>query len=280
MALEELKEAIRCVRQLPALWIPGCIAGLLAGALWILYNLYGSFYASRLVVISGLAMVLFVAGSYAVIHSSDKNAGTLLTKGAHYYFRVLLPLLVIAFATLLVFVLIVVTATLATGGTPDVLVLALTSLFIMIPTLFLTFFSDTAAVFEDTRVFDSIRRSIELAFTHAGEVIAFYLVCAILCFVDFFLCSVIWEAFLYNQLQPLTTYNETQLASITPSELARMIGPDGMWITAVMIFIGIALLLPLLLAYKATVFKKIAGSAVPVRETIGEYDSKGRWYKY
>lgn len=280
MALEELKEAIRCVRQLPALWIPGCIAGLLAGALWILYNFYGTFYASRLVVISGLVMVLFVAGSYAVIHSSDKNAGTLLTKGAHYYFRVLLPLLVIAFATLLVFVLIVVTATLATGGTPDVLVLALTSLFIMIPTLFLTFFSDTAAVFEDTRVFDSIRRSIELAFTHAGEVIAFYLVCAILCFVDFFLCSVIWEAFLYNQLQPLTTYNETQLASITPSELARMIGPDGMWITAVMIFIGIALLLPLLLAYKASFFKKIAGSAVPVRETIGEYDSKGRWYKY
>ncbi len=192
----------------------------------------------------------------------------------------LLPLLVIAFATLLVFVLIVITATFATGGTPDMLVLAMTSIFIMIPTFFLTFFSDAAAVFEDARVFDSIRRSIDLTVTHAGEVIAFYVVCAILCFVDFFLCSVIWEALLYSQLQPITTYNETQLAAITPSELARMIGPDGMWVTAVMIFIGIALILPVLLAYKGIFFKKIAGSPVPVRETTGEYDSKGRWYKY
>jgi hypothetical protein len=280
MALEELKEAVRCVGQMPALWIPGCSAGLLTGALWILFSLSGTFFAGRLFVISGLVMILFVAGSYAIINSGEKNAGILLAKGAQYYFRVLLPLLVIAFATLLVFVLIVITATFATGGTPDMLVLAMTSIFIMVPTFFLTFFSDTAAVFEDARVFDSIRRSINLTVTHASEVIAFYVVCAILCFVDFFLCSVIWEALLYNQLQPITTYNETQLAAITPSEIVRMIGPDGMWVTAVMIFIGITLILPVLLAYKGIFFKKLAGSPVPVREATGEYDSKGRWYKY
>ncbi|MEN6442607.1 MAG: hypothetical protein ABFC71_02505 [Methanoregula sp.] len=280
MAIEELKEAVRCVGQTPALWISGMAAGLLASALWILLSLYGTFFATRLFVISGLVMIVFVAGSYAVIHSGERNARTLLVKGAQYYFRVLLPLLVVMFATLLIFVLILVTASFATGAPPDVTVLALISLFIMIPTFFLTFFSDTAAVFEETKVFDSIRRSIELTVAHTGEAIAFYLVCAILCFVDFFLCSVIWEGFLFSQLQPLTTYNETQLSAITPSELARMIGPDGMWITAVMIFIGLLFLLPLLLSYKAVFFKKIAGTPVPVRETMGEYDSKGRWYKY
>ncbi len=62
MALEELKEAVRCVGQMHALWISGIIAGLLAGALWILFSLSGTFFAGRLFVISGLVMILFVAG--------------------------------------------------------------------------------------------------------------------------------------------------------------------------------------------------------------------------
>jgi len=53
-----------------------------------------------------------------------------------------------------------------------------------------------------------------------------------------------------------------------------------MWITAVMIFIGMLILVPLITTYKACFYRKIAGSPMVIQQVTGEYDSKGRWYKY
>jgi hypothetical protein len=54
-----------------------------------------------------------------------------------------------------------------------------------------------------------------------------------------------------------------------------------MWITAIIFFIGVFLLVPLLFTYKACFFRKLAhGTTVSSQETTGEYDSKGRWFKY
>jgi len=92
---------------------------------------------------------------------------------------------------------------------------------------------------------------------------------------------IIWEAFLYDKLEPITRYNETQLQTFTPDQLSAMIGPGGMWITAIILFIGVFLLLPLLYTYKACFFRKLARGAVIIQQpTTGDYDSKGRWYKY
>jgi hypothetical protein len=96
----------------------------------------------------------------------------------------------------------------------------------------------------------------------------------------------VWEGILYDKLQPLTTYNETQIQSFTPDQLTALIGPTGMWVTAVIIFLGVFLLLPILISYKARVFRTLSGNVpntqVPITQvpTTGEYDSKGRWYKY
>ncbi|MFA7695851.1 MAG: hypothetical protein WCX63_09975, partial [Methanoregula sp.] len=67
MVLKELQESVRAVGQTPALWIPGIVAGLLGAALWILFNLYGTFFTTRLVIIAGLVMVLFVAGTFGLL---------------------------------------------------------------------------------------------------------------------------------------------------------------------------------------------------------------------
>jgi hypothetical protein len=54
-----------------------------------------------------------------------------------------------------------------------------------------------------------------------------------------------------------------------------------MGITAIILFIGVFLLLPLLYTYKACFFRKLAhGTAVIQQQSTGEYDSKGRWFKY
>jgi hypothetical protein len=130
-------------------------------------------------------------------------------------------------------------------------------------------------------VFESIRRSIQLVMTHINDVIAFLFVCAGISIGIIFMLMIIWEAFLYDKLEPITRYNETQLQTFTPDQLSAMIGPGGMWITAIILFIGVFLLLPLLYTYKACFFRKLARGAVIIQQpTTGDYDSKGRWYKY
>jgi hypothetical protein len=280
MAITELKEAITLLKQLPSLWIPGVVGGILTAALWITLNLSGTFFAGRLLVIFGLVLLLFTTGLLVIIRNNEGDIRTMLTGGIRYYFRVLLPQLIIIFGVILIFTLVMVTFSLI-GAPSDVgMVTALTVGF-MIPIVILTFFYDTAAVFEDRKVFDSIRRSIQLVMTHINDVIAFLFFCAAIIIGIIFLLMIIWEAFLYDKLEPITRYNETQLQAFTPEQLIAMIGPGGMWITAVILFIGVFLLLPLLYSYKACFFRKLTrGAPVTQQPTNGEFDSKGRWYKY
>jgi len=54
-----------------------------------------------------------------------------------------------------------------------------------------------------------------------------------------------------------------------------------MWITAIILFIGFLIIIPIFYSYKACFFKKMANSTIIIQQqTSGEYDSKGRWYKY
>jgi hypothetical protein len=171
---------------------------------------------------------------------------------------------------MLIFILVMVTFSLIGASSDISMVIAITFGF-MIPTVILTFFYDTAAVFEEKKVFESIRRSIQLVMTHINDVIAFLFVCA----------GISIEAFLYDKLEPIIRYNETQLQTFTPDQLIALVGPGGMWITAIILFIGVFLLLPLLYTYKACFFKKLVRGAVIIQQpTTGDYDSKGRWYKY
>jgi hypothetical protein len=96
---------------------------------------------------------------------------------------------------------------------------------------------------------------------------------------------IVWEAFLYDRLEPLTRYNETQIQTLPLDQFVSVIGPGGLWITAVVLFIGILVLIPLLYTYKACFFRYLAGrttgtTTIQQQVTTGEYDSKGRWYKY
>jgi hypothetical protein len=279
MAITELKEAIRLLQTVPALWIPGVAGGILAATLWILYNITGTFFTSRLLVIFGLILLLFITGLLTVIKNNGGSVKTLLTGGILYYFRVLLPQLVVIFISSLVAVLVMVTLSLA-GLAPDPAILTALLFGIGVPVFVLTFFFDMAAVFEDKTVFESIKRSIEIVLARSNEVISFFLVGFGLLVGIIFALMIVWEALLYEQLQPLTTYNETQLQSFTPDQLTTMLGPSGMWVTAVILFLGVLLLLPLLYSYKACVFRKISGNVISVQQVVGEYDSKGRWYKY
>jgi hypothetical protein len=280
MAITELKEAITLLKRMPSLWIPGIVGGILAAVLWVTLNLSGTFFASRLLVIFGLVLLLFTTGMLVVIRNNEGDLRTMLAGGIRYYFRVLLPQLIIIFGVMLIFTLVMVTFSLIGASSDISMVIALT-FGSMIPTVLLTFFYDTAAVFEERKVFDSIRRSIQLVMTHINDVIVFLFVCVIITFSTIIVLYTVWIAALYDELEPITRYNETQLQTFTPEQFIAIIGPGGMWITAILLFTGIFLLLPLLYTYKACFFRKLArGATIIQQQTTGEYDSKGRWFKY
>ena len=280
MVLTELKEALGLLRHVPVLWVPGLVTGLLAAMIWLAFNEQGSFFATRLVLIGTLIAVFFLAGSYAVIKNGSGSIRELLVGGVQYFFRVLMPLLVIGFciATLVALIMI----TLSFGGQPaDPEFVGTFSLCLFIPVAFLTMFFDTAAVLEDRKIFDAIRRSIETVTVQSVRVFKFYLISLVVFVTITFSLMIIWEAALYDKLEPLTRFNETEIAAFTPDQLFGMIGADGTVITAICLFFGFLVLVPILTTYKACFFRSIAKGTVPVEQTItGEFDSKGRWYKY
>ena len=280
MAIAEFKEAVILLIRIPALWIPGVIGGFLAATLFVIYNFSGAFYAGRLLILSGLVLLLFTTGMLATIKKNEGNIRTLLEGGSRYYFRVLLPQLIIIFTVILIVTFVMITLSFISASSDVSSITALTLGF-LIPLIVLTIFYDTAAIFEDRKVFDSIRRSVQLVMTHLREVITFLFVCAVISIGIIFSLMIVWEAFLYDKLEPITRYNETQLQTFSPDQLITIIGPGGMWITAIILFIGVFLLIPLLFSYKACVFRKLTRETVIIQqETNGEYDSKGRWYKY
>ena len=203
-----------------------------------------------------------------------------IDRRSEQFFPGILPQIVIFSVLILVFILCTITFTLL-GLTSDIGLLSALTFGIMMPTLMLTFFFDTAAVFEDRKVFESIQRSVLLVSNHMMEALGYFIVSALLCAGVIFGLMIVWEAILFDKLKPLMDFTDAQREAFTPDQLIAMIGQDGIWVTAIIIFIGVLILLPLLFSYKACFYKKIASHAVMIeQQTSGEYDSKGRWYKY
>lgn len=279
MAVESFREAIRQIRAQPLLWVPGIVAGLFAAGLWLMLSYSGAFFTSRLVIFAGLILMVFITGMLVTIRDKEGSLTTLVRGGITYYFRVLLPQLVILFMLVVIFILIFVTSGFL-GAAMDPGVVGMLTFCVMIPTLMLTYFFDVAAVFEDKRVFESIQRSSVLVSENLVDVITFYILCAVSSCVILFALMFTWEITLFERLAPLADYSQEQIQAFTYTEFLTILGPDGMWITAFFLFIGGVLLVPLLYSYKACFFQKLAKGALDIQQVGGEYDSKGRWYKY
>jgi uncharacterized membrane protein len=279
MSLSALRDTIDLLTRIPVLWFPGVVCGGLAAVLWLVFITSGTFFAGRLLIIFSLIGLFFIIGILAAIQKKGSTFKDLFADGAGYYFRVLVPTLVVSFGIVLVFVLVILTLTMF-GLKPDAGLLTFLVFGVLLPTIILTFFYDTAVIFEGKKVFESLERSIEVVTGHLGEVILFFAGCLLIFCSICFVMMIIWSAFLADQLEPITRYNETQIQSFTPELFIGMIGVDGVWITALILFCGITLLIPVLYTYKACFYRQISGKITQVQQQIGEFDSKGRWYKY
>ena len=275
MTLESVTGATGLLRRHPILWLIGGVMGALA-VLNLVVPIYGgAFYTQPLAILQVLVMPFLVGGVYGTIRAENFSVDAFVESGKTYYFRILLPSLVIFFAIVLTSILLAIPLALISAGAAATVTPLLFGVILSIA--FFTFFYDTAAVFEETGVFESIRRSVEFVMNNIGSVLVFYLVNIVVFAVLGFLALFAWTALLVDKLEPLVSMSPEELQVMMPEDILALIGTEGIWITAAVYAIVIVLFSAFLYAYKASFFRNRAG-AVQVEQ--GEYDEKGRWYKY
>lgn len=278
MVLSSLREGLGLLRSPPA-WIPGLAAGIFAASVPLLLYAAGAFMAERIFLLELATVPFFVAGLLSMVKTGERSLSSFLSGGAAGYFRVMLPYLIILFAIALTILLVllplyIIGAGMAVATSPFV------AASVTVTILFFTYFSDTAAVIEGRRVFDSVRRSVEFVLQHVRDCIVFYLAAIAISFVVIFVAMVAWTSILYERVLPLASMTPAEIQSFTADRFTTLLGFDGIVVTAVMLFIATAILFPIIICFKAYFFRD--RSEGPAEEPVqqGEYDSKGRWYKY
>jgi hypothetical protein len=275
MVLESLRKAFSLLTSTPVLWLPGLLIGLLGVADLAAQFYFGEFVAGRMWIIELIAVPFFVAAMMQVIRTGQKSLGAFLEGGIKYYFRILIPTVVISFAVILTVILLLVPLSILGLALEMVPFIAAGS---AVGISFFTFFYDAAAAFEDAKVFESIRRSIELVVKNPGTTIIFYLVLLAVSAAVLLIFALIWTAALYESLMPLIEMDTAMIESFTPDDLIALIGPAGLAVTAVVYMAAATIIFPFIYTYKSTFFQKYAHNIE--ENPQGEYDSKGRWYKY
>ncbi|HVN66402.1 MAG TPA: hypothetical protein VMT31_07310 [Methanomicrobiales archaeon] len=278
MIRDSLREALARMADTPVLWITGLYLGALF-ALDLLIPAAGDTTLGARIGFLGLcALPFFLGGTYGVIRADGAGLRGYLESGARYYFTILLAAAVIVAAGFVTVLLLLVPFTLL-GGTP-LEFLPVAVLGVGIPFAFFTFFSDTAAVFEDRKVLDSIRRSVEFVLGRPGRALSFYLVNLAVGLLGLFFAVFLWSFIIADRIQPFMEANQTALFhNMTAPDLVNLIGVPGLEAGAAIGFAAVALGATLLLTFKACYFRR-AVSAAPSAPAAGEFDEKGRWYRY
>ena len=237
MILASLKEASGLIGSRPVLWVPGIVTGLLVFTDLMTAYYGGAVLTGRLWIIEILVVPFLAGGLFFSVKTGDISLGNFYSGGRKFYFRVILPGLVITFAAILTVLLLMLPMALI--GLSAVTGIVAGAVFgVLVPFLFLTYFFDAVAVFEETKVFESIRRSIELTIRNVGTVFRFYIVNILVLLVGSFFMIIAWSVTLTDRLTPLTTLNATEIGTITPETFFGLLGADGVLISAVILALG------------------------------------------
>ena len=277
MIRDSLREAFARLADTPVLWITGLFMGALFAGDILLQVGGNTVLGARIGFIGLCALPFFIGGSYGAIRGDGAGIHGYVGSGVRYYFRILLAGAVIVSAALLTAFFVMVPVTIIGGSFQAATTLTL--LGVGIPFAFFTFFFDTAVAFEDRKVLDSIRRSVEFVMGNPRKAVVFYLVDLAIGTLILFASAVIWSFSIAERLQPLADANQTVFLNMTPAQMVNLIGVPGLWAGVTISFFAVMFGGTLLLAFKACFFRRVAPtSAAPVQE--GEFDEKGRWYRY
>ncbi len=276
MPIGSFKDALGLLRH-PITWSVGLIVGGFTFASAATAILGEVLYSEPLALLLFLVVPFFAGGIYGAVRSKTFSSDVFVESGKTYYFKILLPGLVIFFVTVLTIFLLAIPLTLLGAGAIISMVPLLFGVLISI--VFFTFFYDVVAAFEETGAFESIRRSIEFVMNNLGRTLLFYLINFIVFIALWFAGSFVWTSMLMDRLEPIISMDPAEISALMPQDILALVGIEAAWLIAGITAVVVLLFSAFLYAYKVSFFQNHS-AAGSTRIPQGVYDEKGRWYKY
>ncbi|MCP1663144.1 MAG: hypothetical protein D5R99_08520 [Methanocalculus sp. MSAO_Arc1] len=277
MIREALADTLGHLKNYPLLWAGGLIAALIT-LLDLLIAGTDTVLAGRFQILAFLVFPFIIAGSYGIIREKEGSLALYAQYGMEYYFRVLLPLLIILFAVLLTILLVLFSISIV-GIAPTADLAFFLGMGVSVPILLLTYFYDAFAVFRDEKIFDSIRASITMVLAYSWKILLFVAVNIAVLGSLLFGLAFVWAGLLWESMSEIAEMDPEIISAMTGDEVMAMLGPDALFATAVVLFIWATIATPFTIAFKAAFFQRLE-QAPRVEQQVGVYDEKGRWYKY
>ncbi|MBO4523031.1 MAG: hypothetical protein J5703_07670 [Methanomicrobium sp.] len=254
MGMQALNHGIMTLKH-PVMWIYPILAGLFffAAVMFSLAEVTDYFGLKFVLLFFVFVSPFFVAGTYAAVKSGDFSIKSYFKSAAEGYFRIMLPKTALYF----VIVLIMFITTIPASFMQNAAFFSVFAFFIAVTMIMLTFFYDTAAIFENKKIFESLTRSIGLVSAKPLEAILFFIVAALLAFVFFMGYTMVWSSLLAEEFEPLLTMTQSELTAFSQdtANLVNLIGDRGVLVTAVISGITMLLFTLIFLPYKAVFYR-------------------------
>ncbi len=275
-----IKNTVRHLFRRPIVWIPGMYAGCIAAlVIWLEFT-GGMFLAGKIAMLGAIAFPFFLSVLNYHLETDENDVKILTTVALRGYFPIVLPVIILAgFVVVLALLLSVPLSILGYGS--DSYALTGLMLGITIPALLFSLYIDNVAVCERTKIFDTLKRSLELVLVKIITVIWFFVISAIIAVIVSLFGAFLWGAILASRFTQFIDMNITQQQEVfsqyTLTDWQALIGPEGTIVTALVFGFVTFLLVPILFIFK---YECYLDATDVVWDVSGEIDEKGRHFRH
>ncbi|HJK56343.1 MAG TPA: hypothetical protein O0X75_03945 [Methanocorpusculum sp.] len=281
MAVQSLGEAVGWMLRSPYVWLSGLWTAAVLLISWYLYTNIGIMTAFSVAFVLAFVLPALIAGTYGIVAESESSFRVFRRYAVCCYFRQLLTSILVfliawVFSQFISYMLLVLGF--GMGASMQV------ALFVFIPVIFFCYFADVTAVINEKRIFASVKDSFLRVANGSFSLAVFYLINIGLLILASFVLSLVFAAVAGDALLPVASMTEAELLSLSQDELlAIMSAPEVVFAGFAAFAVCAVFFVPLFTLYKVCFFGKtslLVLPDMPPREPVGEYDEKGRWYKY
>ncbi|HJK11127.1 MAG TPA: hypothetical protein O0X33_03485 [Methanocorpusculum sp.] len=281
MAVQSLGEAVGWMLRSPYVWLSGLWTAAILLISWYLYTNIGIMTAFSVAFVLAFVLPALIAGTYGIVAESESSFRVFRRYAVCCYFRQLLTSILVfliawVFSQFISYMLLVLGF--GMGASMQV------ALFVFIPVIFFCYFADVTAVINEKRIFASVKDSFLRVANGSFSLAVFYLINIGLLILASFVLSLVFAAVAGDALLPVASMTQDEILSLSQDELlAIMSAPEVVFAGFAAFAVCAVFFVPLFTLYKACFFGRTAALVLPdmpPREPVGEYDEKGRWYKY
>lgn len=289
MAFKSLADTMRLLVVTPYVWISGVFACLAILLTYMVYLQFGLIFAVPIAVVCIFLIPAFLAGTYGVILENRGSPSVYFKYIRMGYFKCLFPT-----------IFVIALAFIGTGAISYVLInlgfemgiYVYVIMFVALPLLFFFYFSDMTALIGAGSLLKSLRESALRVMMGSFAITMFYLINILVFFIMDFVFSTVVSVFALESMNfmgsmsnaDVISMDQDQLVNYVDTILDSFLSSEAVQ-TALVVALSVCsfVFIPFYSTYKACFFKGMITTVPPVIKKIqedGEYDEKGRWFKY